>query len=218
MTIDQGQSPVPSQRLATGDHRTALRRFGLGGSMILAPLVWLFSSVLGPSHQESRTLAGPLNRIAADPNRFLAFILLGLLSHALLIPAVLGIAHLIKGRRLLGTRLVPRGEAEDPDDHQLGWVTLSVGAVAALVLASLRGHAPWPLARGRLPDGSSVIEGVQLVQTTLTPIPASSRWSNATICPPWPSSGRPSCSTSPVWKSPPESSSSSDWPGSASSL
>lgn len=78
---------------------TARWRFGSGVSMILAPLVWLASSALGPSHQESRTLAGSLPRIAADPDRFLAFILLGLLSHALLIPAVLGIAHLIKGRR-----------------------------------------------------------------------------------------------------------------------
>ncbi len=67
--------------------------------MILAPLVWLASSALGPSHRESRTLAGSLPRIAADPDSFLAFILLGLLSHALLIPAVLGVAHLIKGRR-----------------------------------------------------------------------------------------------------------------------
>jgi len=67
--------------------------------MILAPLVWLASSALGPSHQESRTLAGSLPRIAADPDRFLAFILLGLLSHVLLIPAVLGIAHLVKKRK-----------------------------------------------------------------------------------------------------------------------
>ncbi len=99
MKIDQGQSPVPSQRLSTSDRMTALRRFGSGVSMILAPLVWLASSALGPSHQESRTLAGPLPRIAADPDSFLAFILLGLLSHALLIPAVLGVAHLIKRRR-----------------------------------------------------------------------------------------------------------------------
>jgi hypothetical protein len=78
---------------------TALCRYGSGVSMILAPLVWLASSALGPSHQESRTLAGSLPRIAADPDSFLAFILLGLLSHALLIPAVLGVAHLVKGRR-----------------------------------------------------------------------------------------------------------------------
>ena len=78
---------------------TALCRYGSGVSMILAPLVWLASSALGPSHQESRTLAGSLPRIAADPDSFLAFILLGLLSHALLIPAVLGVAYLVKGRR-----------------------------------------------------------------------------------------------------------------------
>ena len=78
---------------------TALCRFGSGVSMILAPLVWLASSALGASHQESRTLAGSLPRIAADPDSFLAFILLGLLSHTLLIPAVLGVAYLVKGRR-----------------------------------------------------------------------------------------------------------------------
>ncbi len=90
---------MPFQRLSTGDRMTAVCRFGSGVSMILAPLAWLASSALGPSHQESRTLAGSLSRIAADPDRFLTFILLGLLSHALLIPAVLGVAHLIKGRR-----------------------------------------------------------------------------------------------------------------------
>ncbi len=51
---------------------TARCRFGTGVSMILAPLVWLASSALGPSHQESRTLAGSLPSIAADPDRFLA--------------------------------------------------------------------------------------------------------------------------------------------------
>jgi len=67
--------------------------------MILAPLFWLASSALGPRHDESRHLTDSLPRVAADPDRFLAFILLGLLSHALLVPAVLGVAHLVKRRR-----------------------------------------------------------------------------------------------------------------------
>ncbi len=78
---------------------TAVRRVGFGLSMIFAPLLWLASSALGPPHRVSRHLADPLPHIAADPDRFLAFTLVGMLSLALLVPAVLGVAHVLRERR-----------------------------------------------------------------------------------------------------------------------
>lgn len=78
-----------------------LRRVGSGLSMILAPLLFLVSSALGPPHSASRRLADPLPHIAADPDRFLAFALVSLLSLALFVPAVLGVAHLLQHRRPL---------------------------------------------------------------------------------------------------------------------
>ena len=77
----------------------ALYRIGAGLSMIVAPLFWLASAVLGPGHGASQHLADSLPHIAADPDRFLAFILLGLLSHVFLIRAVFGVAHLVTGQR-----------------------------------------------------------------------------------------------------------------------
>ncbi len=92
---------------------TALLRIGSGLSMILAPLLLLASSALGPPHRVSRHLADPLPHIAADPDRFLASVLVGLLWLALLVPAVLGIARLLHGPRpllaLSGTALVVAG-------------------------------------------------------------------------------------------------------------
>jgi hypothetical protein len=91
----------------------ALYRIGAGVSMIVAPLFWLASAVLGPGHEDSRHLADSLPHIAADPDRFLAFVLLGLLSHLVLIPAVVGVAHLVTGQRsriaFLGAALVTLG-------------------------------------------------------------------------------------------------------------
>lgn len=78
---------------------TAVRRVGFGLSMIFAPLLWLVSSALGPPHRVSQHLADPLPHIAAAPDRYLAFNLVGVLSLALLVPAVLGVAHLLRERR-----------------------------------------------------------------------------------------------------------------------
>ena len=72
-----------------------LGRVGCGLAMMVAPLLLLVSSALGPPHRASRHLADPLPHIAADPDRFLASVFVGLLSLALLLPAVLGIAHLL---------------------------------------------------------------------------------------------------------------------------
>ncbi len=95
------------------ENGTALYRIGSGASMILAPLLWLTSTALGPRHDDSQHLADALPHIAADPDRFLAFILLGLLSHVLFIPALFGVAHLVKGPRRvlahLGAALVTLG-------------------------------------------------------------------------------------------------------------
>ena len=77
------------------------RRFGSGLSMILAPLLLFVSSALGPPHEASRHLADPLPHIAAGPDRFLAFVLVSLLSLALMVPAALGVAHLLRPRRPL---------------------------------------------------------------------------------------------------------------------
>lgn len=92
---------------------TSLRRVGSGSSMILAPLLWFASSALGPGHEASQNLDEMLPQVAADPDRFLASVLLGLVSLALLVPAVLGIAHLLHGRRpllaLTGAALVVVG-------------------------------------------------------------------------------------------------------------
>jgi hypothetical protein len=73
-------------------------RLGSGVSMIVSPLLWFASSVLGPGHEASRHLADMLPPIAADPNRFLVSVLLGLVSLAVLLPASLGLAHLLRQR------------------------------------------------------------------------------------------------------------------------
>ena len=73
----------------------SLGRVGCGSAMIVAPLLLLVSSALGPPHRASRHLADPLPHIAADPDRFLASVFVALLSLTLLLPAVLGIAHLL---------------------------------------------------------------------------------------------------------------------------
>lgn len=81
--------------------------------MIVAPLLMLVASALGPSHEESRTLAGPLPSIAASPNRFLAFVLLGLLALGVLVPAVLGVTHVVGTRQpglaMIGAALLVAG-------------------------------------------------------------------------------------------------------------
>ncbi len=88
----------------------SLRRIGSGMSMILAPLLWFASSALGPGHEASHNLAGVLPHIATDPDRFLASVLSGLGSLVLLVPAVLGVGHLLHRRSpllaLAGTALV----------------------------------------------------------------------------------------------------------------
>lgn len=78
-----------------GEKVPSVLRVGSGVSMVLAPLLWLASSALGPGHEASKTLAGVLPYIATDPDRFLASVLLGLLSLILMVPAVLGVAHLL---------------------------------------------------------------------------------------------------------------------------
>ncbi|MBA3428006.1 MAG: hypothetical protein H0U07_05465 [Actinobacteria bacterium] len=80
---------------------TAVRRVGFGLSMILAPLLWLVSAALGPPHRVSKHLADELPHIAADPDRYLAATLIGVLSFALFVPAVLGVAHVLREQRPL---------------------------------------------------------------------------------------------------------------------
>ncbi len=80
---------------------TAVRRVGFGLSMILAPLLWLVSAALGPPHRASKHLADALPYIAADPDRYLAATLTGVLSFALFVPAVLGVAHVLREQRPL---------------------------------------------------------------------------------------------------------------------
>lgn len=80
---------------------TALRRVGSGMAMIVAPLLLVASSALGPPHSASEQLADELPHIAANPDRFLAFVLFSLAAQAFLAPAVIGIAHLLRGRRPL---------------------------------------------------------------------------------------------------------------------
>lgn len=78
-------------------------RVGSGLAMVGAPLLLLVASVLGPPHTASEHLADQLPHVAADPDRFLAFTLVGLLAVTLHVPAVLGMAHLLRHRRpLLG--------------------------------------------------------------------------------------------------------------------
>lgn len=93
-----------------GGRVPSLPRVATGVSMILAPLLWFASSALGPGHEASQSLAGVLPHIATDPDRFLASVLFGLLSLVLLVPAVLGVAQVLHGRRpflaLVGAALV----------------------------------------------------------------------------------------------------------------
>lgn len=81
--------------------------------MIVGPLLMLIASALGPSHEQSRTLAGPLPTIALGPSRFLAFVLLGLLALGFLVPAVLGVAYFLVTRQprlaLVGAGLLVTG-------------------------------------------------------------------------------------------------------------
>ena len=88
-------------RSGSGQAGTAVRRIGFGLSMILAPLLWLVSAALGPPHRVSKHLADVLPYVAADPDRYLAFTLIGVLSFALFVPAVLGVAHVLRKQRPL---------------------------------------------------------------------------------------------------------------------
>lgn len=81
-----------------GDRR-GLGQLGAGVAMILAPLLFLISSILGPPHEASANLTDPIPHIAADPDRFLGFILVGLLAVGLFVPAVLGVVRLVVARR-----------------------------------------------------------------------------------------------------------------------
>lgn len=81
--------------------RTAVRQVGFGLSMILAPLLWLVSAALGPPHRASKHLADALPYVAADPDRYLAATLVGVLSFSLFVPAVLGVAHVLREQRPL---------------------------------------------------------------------------------------------------------------------
>ena len=81
-----------------GDTRR-LSQVGAGMAMILAPMLFLISSLLGPPHEASKNLADPLPHIAANPDRFLAFVLIGLLAVGLFVPAALGVMHLVAPRR-----------------------------------------------------------------------------------------------------------------------
>ncbi len=100
-TVKAGSPAAAGPEATQGGGVTALGRAGSGLSMILAPLLWLASSALGPGHEASRSLADMLPPIAADPDRFLASVVFGLLSLVLLIPAVLGVAQLLHRRRPL---------------------------------------------------------------------------------------------------------------------
>lgn len=114
---------------------TAVRRVGFGLSMILAPLLWLVSAALGPPHRVSKHLADQLPHIAADPDRYLAATLIGVLSFALFIPAVLGVAHLLRERRpllaLSGAALAVIGILSSAVIHGVQFVQLQMIDVAA---------------------------------------------------------------------------------------
>lgn len=75
---------------------TVGNRVGSGLAMIGAPLLLLVASALGPPHTASERLPDQLPHIAANPDRFLAFTLVGLLAVTLHVPAVLGMAHLLR--------------------------------------------------------------------------------------------------------------------------
>ena len=75
---------------------TVGNRVGSGLAMIGAPLLLLVASALGPPHTASEHLPDQLPHIAANPDRFLAFTLVGLLAVTLHVPAVLGMAHLLR--------------------------------------------------------------------------------------------------------------------------
>lgn len=92
---------------------TAGARVGSGLAMIGAPLLLLVASALGPPHTASEHLSDQLPHVAADPDRFLAFTLVGLLAVTLHVPAVLGMAHLLRHAKpllaLTGAALVVVG-------------------------------------------------------------------------------------------------------------
>ena len=74
-----------------------LRKMVAGACMVLAPLLFLIAFVVSP---ELETEAGPALSVAADnADRFYAANLIAIIGLMLVVPAILGVMHMIRERR-----------------------------------------------------------------------------------------------------------------------
>ena len=74
------------------------RKTVAGACMVLAPTLFLVSAILAPSSDNE---AGPiLNAIADDPDRFYLSTVIGIAGTVLLVPAVLGLMHMLREKEV----------------------------------------------------------------------------------------------------------------------
>jgi len=74
------------------------RKTVAGACMILAPTLFVVSAILAPSSDNE---AGPiLNAIAGDPDRFYLSTVIGIAATVLLIPALLGLMHMLREKEV----------------------------------------------------------------------------------------------------------------------
>src|SRR5688572_17145424 len=90
----------PSRRVFMSNLSDAhhFRKTVAGICMILAPVLFLISAILAPSSDND---AGAiLNAVAGDPDRFYLSTVLGIAGTVLLIPALLGLMHMLREKEV----------------------------------------------------------------------------------------------------------------------
>jgi hypothetical protein len=132
-----------------------LRKIVAGACMLLAPLLFLIAFVVSP---ELETEAGAALSVAADNvDRFYVANLLATIGLMLVVPAVLGVMHMIRERR--------------PTHSGLGGTLALIGVLAALVGQGVA-FVMWEMARhgGDSAANTAVLDGVINDAGTVLPI------------------------------------------------
>jgi hypothetical protein len=76
-----------------------LRKTVAGACMFLAPVLFLVSAIL--AHSSDNHAGAILGAVAADPDRFYASTVVGIAGSVLLVPAVLGLMHMLREREVV---------------------------------------------------------------------------------------------------------------------
>lgn len=111
----------------------AFRKSVAGLSMIVAPLLFLASAILSPRLTSDE--AGQLAVVSGHLDRWFASNLLGLLSLIVLVPAILGLVHMLREREVglghLGGALALIGAMLSAGGTAIAFVVWQMGAVSA---------------------------------------------------------------------------------------